>query len=98
MNVFIDCYATNCGVGFSFGEGSRAVIQGGGAHGCGIGYDFHDESDIRVKGASATGNNVGVNIRNNGQSAQPITRLRKVGRNEKCPCGSGKKYKRCCMN
>ena len=21
----------------------------------------------------------------------------KVGRNELCPCGSGKKYKRCCM-
>jgi uncharacterized protein len=23
-------------------------------------------------------------------------RARKVGRNEPCPCGSGKKYKRCC--
>lgn len=22
---------------------------------------------------------------------------RKVGRNEQCPCGSGKKYKRCCL-
>ena len=22
----------------------------------------------------------------------------KPGRNEPCPCGSGKKYKRCCMN
>jgi len=22
---------------------------------------------------------------------------RKVGRNEKCPCGSGKKYKKCCL-
>ena len=21
---------------------------------------------------------------------------KKVGRNEKCPCGSGKKYKKCC--
>ena len=21
----------------------------------------------------------------------------KIGRNEKCPCGSGKKYKRCCL-
>jgi hypothetical protein len=21
----------------------------------------------------------------------------KVGRNEPCPCGSGKKYKRCCL-
>lgn len=23
---------------------------------------------------------------------------RKVGRNEPCPCGSGRKYKRCCIN
>ena len=22
----------------------------------------------------------------------------KVGRNDLCPCGSGKKYKKCCMN
>jgi len=26
---------------------------------------------------------------------QPITIEKKVGRNEKCPCGSGKKYKKC---
>ena len=26
---------------------------------------------------------------------QPITTEKKVGRNEKCPCGSGKKYKKC---
>ena len=31
------------------------------------------------------------------QQAQPITREgKKVGRNEPCPCGSGKKYKQCC--
>jgi uncharacterized protein YecA (UPF0149 family) len=29
---------------------------------------------------------------------QPITNpLRKVGRNDPYPCGSGKKFKRCCM-
>ncbi len=22
----------------------------------------------------------------------------KIGRNDPCPCGSGKKYKKCCMN
>ena len=22
----------------------------------------------------------------------------KMGRNDPCPCGSGKKYKRCCLN
>lgn len=24
--------------------------------------------------------------------------MKKIGRNDPCPCGSGKKYKRCCMN
>jgi preprotein translocase subunit SecA len=29
--------------------------------------------------------------------AQPMTRMEpKVGRNDPCPCGSGKKYKQCC--
>jgi hypothetical protein len=29
---------------------------------------------------------------------QEITRMsKKIGRNEPCPCGSGKKYKHCCL-
>ena len=36
-------------------------------------------------------------VRSMEPSAQPFVRSgRKVGRNEPCPCGSGKKYKRCC--
>ena len=27
---------------------------------------------------------------------QTPKRVKKIGRNEKCPCGSGKKYKNCC--
>ncbi|HUO78121.1 MAG TPA: preprotein translocase subunit SecA, partial [Thermodesulfovibrionales bacterium] len=30
------------------------------------------------------------------ESLQPVARGRKVGRNDPCPCGSGKKYKKCC--
>ena len=32
-------------------------------------------------------------------SAQPLAVMarRKIGRNERCPCGSGRKYKRCCL-
>lgn len=30
------------------------------------------------------------------EALQPVTRGKKVGRNEPCPCGSGKKYKKCC--
>lgn len=32
------------------------------------------------------------------QNQQPIHRGEKVGRNDPCPCGSGKKYKKCCLN
>ena len=28
---------------------------------------------------------------------QPVTKKEKPGRNDPCPCGSGKKYKHCCM-
>jgi uncharacterized protein YecA (UPF0149 family) len=28
--------------------------------------------------------------------AAPVRREAKVGRNDPCPCGSGKKYKKCC--
>jgi preprotein translocase subunit SecA len=30
------------------------------------------------------------------QQVQQIVRGDKVGRNDPCPCGSGKKYKKCC--
>jgi hypothetical protein len=29
-------------------------------------------------------------------AAQPFVREPKIGRNDPCPCGSGKKYKKCC--
>ncbi len=31
-------------------------------------------------------------------SAFPVQRQTKVGRNDPCPCGSGKKYKKCCLH
>jgi preprotein translocase subunit SecA len=31
------------------------------------------------------------------EKKKPVVRKqRKIGRNEPCPCGSGKKYKKCC--
>ncbi|MFW2371906.1 MAG: UPF0149 family protein [Gammaproteobacteria bacterium] len=32
------------------------------------------------------------------QSQQPVVHDDKVGRNDPCPCGSGKKYKKCCLH
>jgi len=31
-----------------------------------------------------------------GKDGKPVTQ-KVIGRNHKCPCGSGKRYKRCCM-
>jgi peptide deformylase len=31
------------------------------------------------------------------QPPQPFVNAGKTGRNDKCPCGSGKKYKKCCL-
>ncbi len=31
------------------------------------------------------------------ETIKPVIKLHKTGRNEKCPCGSGKKYKNCCI-
>lgn len=30
------------------------------------------------------------------EKAQPVRKQKKIGRNDPCPCGSGKKYKKCC--
>ena len=39
----------------------------------------------------------GLTIVDRENKPQPII-SEKVGRNESCPCGSGKKYKKCCIN
>ncbi len=32
-----------------------------------------------------------------GKPKKPIVKKQKIGRNDPCPCGSGKKYKQCCL-
>jgi len=39
---------------------------------------------------------LGANVDGGTQSQRTVSKSAKVGRNELCPCGSGKKYKRCC--
>ncbi len=54
---------------------------------------------LRHEEASATGKAGGDNEGGEQRQATPDTFVRqdrKVGRNEPCPCGSGKKYKQCC--
>ena len=37
-----------------------------------------------------------VNHQDTSLGAKPVEKKDKVGRNDNCPCGSGKKYKACC--
>ena len=39
--------------------------------------------------------NYSGNKRNQQKRIEPVRVEQKVGRNEPCPCGSGKKYKQC---
>lgn len=58
-----------------------------------LSVDIRRESDKREQVAKVTSENRG------GAAApvkRPIVKAQKVGRNDPCPCGSGKKYKKCC--
>ena len=35
-------------------------------------------------------------VTNEKQQKKPLELNKKIGRNDKCPCGSEKKYKHCC--
>ncbi|WP_069997113.1 SEC-C metal-binding domain-containing protein [Cellulosilyticum sp. I15G10I2] len=38
-----------------------------------------------------------MNIKKEYNKTKTVVKDKKVGRNDACPCGSGKKYKQCCM-
>ena len=50
------------------------------------------DDQLKRKQVAVVSNNLG------GAKPQPVTvkKSEKVGRNDPCPCGSGKKYKKCC--
>lgn len=52
------------------------------------------EAPKREEVAKVTGTSAGGGKEKTKQ--QPITKAKKPGRNDPCPCGSGKKYKKCC--
>jgi len=61
-------------------------------------YLFHiqnrsDKAPERQRVAKVTGTNHG---NDDTVKKQPIKKEKKIGRNDPCPCGSGKKYKNCC--
>ncbi|MFI3275385.1 MULTISPECIES: hypothetical protein [Vibrio] len=62
MNKFINCTAIDCGVGFSFGEGVQASLNGCYAEGNNIGYQFHENSDVEMTSSTAKKNKIGTEV------------------------------------
>ncbi|WP_336367248.1 preprotein translocase subunit SecA [Marinobacter sp. C2H3] len=56
----------------------------------------HDESSATAEAAAAAEAERGMAGGSDSQPETFVRQERKVGRNEPCPCGSGKKYKQCC--
>ncbi len=56
-------------------------------------------SEEELDRPALSGYSEGFNSQGEGKDAQDTAGVRppKIGRNEPCPCGSGKKYKKCCM-
>jgi preprotein translocase subunit SecA len=52
-------------------------------------YSAEMEQDMALSYGSGDGGG-------DGDKAEPVRKGQKVGRNAPCPCGSGKKYKKCC--
>lgn len=63
-----------------------------------IGLPPMTEAEImnRAQRMCVVNNSAGVAGQGSAQKQQPIVKGKKIGRNEMCPCGSGKKYKLCC--
>ncbi len=65
---------------------------------------YKDEHAERTQSVEITGELVGQGVQIDKEPPKPktekgtpvVNKEIKVGRNEKCPCGSGKKYKNCC--
>jgi preprotein translocase subunit SecA len=72
----------------------KQVIVGGEGHK----DEYHDDAAGAAQGAQPQGN-MPAQAPKEQKVQKPVTVKReepKVGRNDPCPCGSGKKYKACC--
>jgi len=56
---------------------------------------IREEGEVKRVARAPKQVNLSYNITDEGPQ-QPAKREQKVGRNEPCPCGSGKKFKKCC--
>ncbi len=60
-------------------------------------YIFHLEIEKKIEVKEERKMQISTN-QGEKSKKKPVTNKDKVGRNDTCPCGSGKKYKKCCGN
>ena len=58
--------------------------------------ESHDEFTVPEQRTAGDNDMENPGLMATAQKTQPIINAAKVGRNDPCPCGSGKKYKQCC--
>ena len=100
VNKWLDDTARNCGVSKSVLARNFIIAE----------YTTHKEMSIKLikeqekRKASTKARQIqptrkenNSNLHNeNNKNINTSEKKQKVGRNEPCPCGSGKKYKKCC--
>lgn len=81
------------------GEGGGAPAATPGSPGGAYSRATATKADATGAGFAAAADDQAAAMRQQGEAAKPQTIRRetpRVGRNDPCPCGSGKKYKHCC--
>lgn len=58
-------------------------------------YLFNIEREVKIQRKQVAQPTTAVHGDDDAKS-KPVTKKQEIGRNELCPCGSGKKYKKCC--
>ncbi|HHW57491.1 MAG TPA: preprotein translocase subunit SecA [Clostridia bacterium] len=58
-------------------------------------YNIQVNKDNKMK-REQVAKPISTNVDAEEKKQQPVVKQKKVGRNDPCPCGSGKKYKKCC--
>ena len=89
-----DRQATGIGVGDDQATGGQGRSAGYGAASAGAGAGQSRTSSDPYTGGNAL-RGTATNRGDGGGKQEPVTVEDKVGRNDPCPCGSGKKYKKC---
>jgi len=82
----------------NIGELSEYIIQGGKTDDTKSNSLFDDLLGSMQDTENSWTNDKDQYIDNDFIKREPITIEKKAGRNDPCPCGSGKKYKKCCEN